>query len=120
LKVSAGVLLIFIGTGHIFAGIWFGQEALNEISSAGLVNSVNPQLPVRMAIFWFLFSGFIAILLGESLRWIERQGSVPARIGWGLLALGIIGCLMMPASGFWLLPPLGWLILHRARGWYAD
>jgi len=87
LKVSAGILLIFIGTGHIFAGIWFGHEALNEISSAGLVNSVNPQLPVRMAIFWFLFSGFIAILLGEShpMDRAARLCARPHRLGFARL-----------------------------------
>ncbi len=116
MKVSAGVLLILIGIGHTFVGIWFGQEPLSEITRSGWVNSVNPQQPERMAVFWFLFTGFVAMLLGASLRWIERQGPIPAGIGWTLLAFGIVGGLMMPVSGFWLLLPLGWVILHRARG----
>jgi len=118
-KISAGTLLILNGIAHTFIGVWFGYEPLADIVRSGWINTVNPEKPERMAVFWFLFSGFAMTLLGESLRGIERKRPVPGRFGWALLALGIIGGLMMPVSGFWLLLPLGWLILHRARRAHA-
>ena len=98
MKVSAGALLILLGIGHTFAGIWFGQEALIDITRSGWVNSVTPQQPERMAVIWFLLAGFFMMLLGESLRWIERQSPVPARIGWTLLAIGIIAAVYFGAN----------------------
>lgn len=114
-RASAGIFLILIALGHTAVGLWIGRAGLAEIARSGWINSVSAHQHERMSAFWFLFTGFFMLLLGETLRFIERQGAVPARIGWALLAFGLVGGLMIPVSGFWLFLPLGALILRRAR-----
>ncbi len=106
-----GWSVIAIGLIHLFLGIFLFHAPLREMLSAGYVNSVGDRDPRRYLAFWFFFAGFITILLGYLIDWVERvaRRPLPAALGWGLLAIALLGVTASPVSGFWLLfiPALG-------------
>jgi len=124
--VTSGALLGWIGILHNAVGLVMGlgvisleghegRAPLVEIVRAGVVNGVEPD-PLRSLFFWFVFFGWVAILLGTLMSWVERRGEqLPASLGYGLGALALSGGLMIPASGFWLVLPVAWLVIRRAR-----
>ncbi len=60
--------------------------------------------------FWFIFFGFLLIVFGALIDWCESKGiKLPLFLGWGLLTITIIGVMLMPVSGFWLviIPSIG-------------
>jgi hypothetical protein len=70
----------------------------------------------RNAIFWFLFGGFIMIVLGKLMQdCLEADWLLPKWLGVSLLVLSLIGCMMMPISGFWLVIPQALLIISTHR-----
>ena len=58
-------------------------------------------------------------MLGWTLdRWELRGDTLPASVGWQLAALALMGGLLIPASGFWLvLAPAIWILrsAHERR-----
>ena len=65
--------------------------------------------------FGFLWFGWLAMLLGGSWLQVERRGLViPNWQGVALFAVGLLGALAMPASGFWLVLPVGGVVIWRA------
>ncbi|MEM7734246.1 MAG: DUF6463 family protein [Deinococcota bacterium] len=100
-KLSA-YLLIATGILHNTIGLIFGAGVLADIVRAGLFNTISPPNYDREAIFWFLFAGFAMMLWGALLFHLTH---VPKVFGISLLALCILGVIMMPASGFWLVIP---------------
>lgn len=123
--VTSGALLGWIGILHNVVGVAMGlgvisleghegRAPLVEIVSAGVVNGVEPDL-LRSLFFWFVFFGWLTILLGTLMSWVERRGErLPASLGYGLGALALSGGLMIPASGFWLVLPVAWRVVRRA------
>jgi hypothetical protein len=73
----------------------------------------------REAVFWFLLVGLLLFVLGQLVQWTqEKTGALPDALGWWLLGMSIVGGVMMPASGFWLILPQAAYILyvnHAAR-----
>lgn len=96
-KLSA-YLLIATGALHNAIGFIIGASVLGDIASEGFFNTVVMQ-PDRNATFWFLFSGFALMLMGLLVLELRR---VPKTFAWSLLVLSLIGVILMPASGFWL------------------
>jgi hypothetical protein len=98
-----------IGVLHTVVGLAIFRATLKELLAEGLVNTVHGQ-PMRELAFWFLFFGFLGILLGALVDWCEARGQrLPAFLGLGLLALAAVCVTLMPVSGGWLLlvPALG-------------
>ena len=89
-----------------------GKDVLAEIVRSGFVNTINNEMD-RNAIFWFLFSGFMMMILGKLMQDFikESQKPLPVSLGYYLLAITVIGCLMMPVSGFWLVLPQAIVII---------
>lgn len=60
---------------------------------------------MRGAVAWFLFAGFFMALLGLAVDHLEKYGAGKklSALGLGLIAFAILGIVMMPVSGFWLL-----------------
>lgn len=111
-----GRWIIFVGLIHcVFGAIaFFGP--LSEIVSDGVWNAVDGH-PGRPLAFWFEFLGLFTILLGATVDWIEKErGVFPAFLGYGFLALTILGIMSMPIGGGWLMIPgaIG-LLLKRAK-----
>ena len=98
-----------------FAALFYGP-VLQKMAERGLVNSVGAD-PLMGAVSWFVLFGALLALLALAITPLERAGGqapVLRRLGWGLLALTLLGLLLMPASGFWLaLPPAIALLLRR-------
>lgn len=95
-------LLIATGILHNTIGLVFGVSVLADIFRAGLFNTVHPPYYEREAIFWFLFAGFAMMLWGALLL---SMSHVPKVFSVGLLVLCVLGAIMMPVSGFWLVIP---------------
>ena len=112
LSKNSGNLLLGTGVIHNLIGFVMGWPVLVKIGQAGFVNSVNAEMD-RNAIFWFLFSGFMMMMLGWFMQEYMQANkkSLPAALGIQLLILTIIGCIMMPISGFWLVLPQAVLII---------
>lgn len=117
LAKNSGNLLIATGVLHNVIGFIMGWTVLTEIMRSGFINSINNEMD-RNAIFWFLFAGFIMIALGKLMQdFISANLHLPKWLGVTLLVLSLIGCTMMPISGFWLVVPQALLILstHKER-----
>jgi hypothetical protein len=98
----AGRLLIAIAALHFAFGLWFGRGPLREIVRDGLVDAVDPHRD-RQLVFWFLIFSVPCVLLGQLLLFMERRALAPPRsLAFGLLGTAILGALLMPVSGFWL------------------
>jgi hypothetical protein len=113
---KSGIFLIATGIIHNAMGFAFGWPVLQTIAHAGFVNSIHDEMD-RKAIFWFLFSGFMMMALGKFMQHYINQFDkpVPDFIGYYLLALTVIGCVMMPLSGFWIVLPQGVIIIFAHR-----
>lgn len=98
-------LLIATGIIHNALGFVLGAEPLRAMLLDGLWYStvVAGQTDfMREAIVWFLFSGFAMMMWGILLWQLER---IPPLFAWSLLILCLIGVIIMPISGFWLVIP---------------
>ena len=115
-----GPLLMAIGVLHLLAGPIFYPQPLAAIAQDGFFNTVNPNPAQfdREAAFWWTVSGVMLLILGSLVHWAQAQtGRLPAFFGWALLASGVAGVILMPASGFWLfLPPAVLVLTLRRQG----
>ncbi len=115
LKLS-GYWLIIVSILHFIGGFVFFPEPLAEIARAGWWNTVSPD-PFnlnyeREAAFWFMTLSPLLFILGMLCCWIQdRQLIMPAFVGWSLLVFTIVGIVIMPVSGLWLLLPPSAIIL---------
>ena len=104
-------LLIATGILHNLIGFILGYQVLANIAREGFFNTTFMQFD-REAIFWFLFTGFAVILWGVLMLQLEQ---IPHSFSWSLLALSIIGIIIMPISGFWLVLPQALYMLWQQR-----
>jgi len=115
MKRWIGPLLIATAALHTVVGIILASGSLADIVKAGIFNAVDPYLD-RMAAFWFLTCGAALLLMGLMVQWgIRQTDTLPVSLGWGLMIMGIVGVIMMPVSGFWLLLPQAYMILRIAH-----
>jgi hypothetical protein len=115
LSKNSGNLLIATGIIHNIIGFIMGWNVLTEIVRSGFVNSINNEMD-RNAIFWFLFGGFAMMALGKLMQdCLDADWRLPKWLGVSLLVLSLIGCMMMPVSGFWLVVPQALLIISTHR-----
>lgn len=115
MKAWIGKSIVAIGVIHCMFGSIVFRKTLAELSREGFWNTVNGQ-PQREFAFWFIFFGVMAILLGLLMDWCERKfHELPVFLGWGLLALTVVCCTLMPISGGWLLliPSLGAIVRRK-------
>ena len=112
LSRNSGYLLIATGVIHNLLGFVMGKDVLLQILNSGVINSINTEMD-RNAIFWFLFSGFMMMILGKLMQdYIKHfNKALPVSLGHYLLALTIVGCIIMPISGFWIVLPQAVLII---------
>ena len=70
----------------------------------------------RATAFWFTLTGVFIFITGGLAQWIyDNTNTLPAFLGYGVVAIGVIGGLMIPVSGFWLVIPQGIMMLMIAR-----
>lgn len=113
-SVTAGAIMLGIGIVHNVFAIVVGGDHIMDIVAAGGFNAVQDHQPFRMAIFWFAWSGWLMMLLGALMRWVENQGiALPGWFAIGLAAFGVSGAFFIPASGFYTILPVAWLVWSR-------
>src|SRR5712692_9198137 len=107
----AGWLLMTIGVTHILFVVWVGRGPLLAVVQDRFFRALFPHHD-RLEIFWSLCFGVMAFFLGQLISRSEARGvRTPAVLGWELLALGLVGAVLMPVSGWWLVTLIGALIL---------
>jgi len=109
MKRWVGRSIVAIGLLHTVFGLVGFRNILAMLLREGIFNTVNGQ-PDREMAFWFIFFGFLLIVFGALIDWCESKGiKLPLFLGWGLLTITIIGVMLMPVSGFWLVivPSIG-------------
>lgn len=112
---AAGRLLMAIGVIHTLFVVWMGRGPLLGVVQEGFFRALSPHHD-RLEIFWSLCFGVMAFFLGQLISRSEAKGvRTPAVLGWELLALGLLGAVLMPVSGWWLVMVVGALILVDAR-----
>ena len=116
MRIWIGKCLIVFGIIHSIFGFILFHNIIADLVREMLFNSINRQVD-RHAAFWFLFTGFALIIIGGLIDWAERKHrELPSFLKWSFLAITILGCFIMPKSGFWLLfvPTIG-LLLRRNK-----
>ena len=113
----SGIFLVATGIIHSIVGIAIGKDYLWGIITEGLFNTVQDDDFSRGLSFWFLVCGIAFIILGHLLHYYinKEQQPAPDLLGYWLLGLGIIGCIIMPVSGFWLFFPQALIILANNK-----
>ena len=112
----SGIFLIVTGIIHSCAVGAMFSNVLWVMIKEGLLNSVGEDF-TRGCAFWSFFFGIMLILLGYVMHYYVKKEQKPAPVFWGywLLGLGVIGCIIMPVSGFWLVIPQAFIILFTKR-----
>lgn len=102
MRAWIGKSVISIGLIHSIFGFVVFRQVVGVLAGEGLLNTVNGQ-PDRERAFWFLFTGFVWLILGALIDWLERRrDTLPAFLGWSFLVMTVAGVILMPISGFWL------------------
>lgn len=110
-----GKWLFAVGVIHSLFGFVFMRNTLAVLWLEGVFNTVNGQ-PAREAIFWFLYTGFLLLVVGVLIDQVERSNLViPWFVTWSFVAMAVIGVVVMPISGIWLLTPAVVGMLFRRR-----
>ncbi len=109
-----GELQIVMGIGHILVGLRTYATVLKAMKHDGVFNSIKGDHQ-RAAAFWYLFVGCVSISNGFLVRSLLRKNeTLPASMGWSMLALSTTGAAILPRSGFWLGIALALLHLRTA------
>jgi len=108
----SGRLLTATGILHTIVMLYFHGSTYVAMIQGGLWDSVGSDA-LRGAAVWTFMVGILLILWGETLQSYQNKTSRPAPlfIGYGMLAFSVIGCIIMPTSGFWLFIPQAIIIL---------
>ena len=111
-----GKWLFAVGVIHSLFGIFFMHATLAVLWSEGLLNTVNGQ-PAREAVFWFLCTGLMLLITGVLIDQLEHERLViPRFVTWSFAVLTVIGVVVMPISGIWLLiPPAAGMVVRRRQ-----
>lgn len=113
-----GKSFLIIGILHSIIGLIIFHDSLGGMFRDHLMNTVTLNGdPRRLAAFWFLLTGGTLMIAGGLVGEIEcRKSRLPAFLTWSFAAITLIGILIMPLSGFWLLlVPTAGLIAQRKK-----
>ncbi|TYP89045.1 DUF6463 family protein [Blastococcus xanthinilyticus] len=116
---SAGLWTVVLGVAHVASVHAFYPESVRSVVDGGVIASVDadPVLTERRGVgFWYVTSGLGVIGLGAIVRGHEKvHGRPPPATATVLVATGLWGVLLMPASPFWLFLPIAWLARRSAN-----
>ena len=111
-----GKCLIAVGVVHSLFGVLFMKGTLAILWSEQLWNTVNGQ-PRREAVFWFLMTGALFLMVGLLVDAFENRGiAIPFVVAWLFAFSTVLGVFVMPISGLWLLiPPVAGMFFQRSK-----
>lgn len=107
----SGRIITFTGVLHILVMIPLYGDSYLEMIRDGLFNTVDSA--VRAAATWTFMIGVLLICWGETLQHYQNRTHKPAPlfVGYAMLLFSVIGCIIMPLSGFWLFLPQAIIII---------
>ncbi len=98
---------------NIFSFVFFTNDYV-EIWQLGIYNSINTAKQ-GLAI-WFFIAGMCFFMIGQFIWQTEKNANqVPKSLSIHLLVMTIIGVILMPQSGFWLLFPAVFALLFSKK-----
>lgn len=108
----SGLFLVITGILHTIIALFLNWRVYLDVIKDGLINTMGRESD-RAFGFWFLICGVLIILLGQTLHYYQKQTQkpVPLFLGYSILILAIIGCVIHPISGFWLFLPQALIII---------
>jgi hypothetical protein len=112
---SPGWWLQLLGVAHACVGVVVYHDALTDIATAGVINSV-PDRGDRATAFWFMTAAPTLWLGGRLLRSAESAGDLAGQRAAGavLTAAGLVGTAVMPVSGFPAVAAVGSAAVRRS------
>ena len=114
MKKWIGRWLIIVAVLHsVVAVVYFGGVYVS-IVKRGVFDTVGTD-PMTAAAVWFFLFGAMLLVCGLAIAELERSATnqLPKSIGWCMLAMGVVGIILMPVSGFWLVFPPAIAVLNR-------
>lgn len=110
------MLLSATGIIHIIVAITQEWNIYKELFFDGLINSIGDNLQKALS-FWFFIIGIILIVFGQTLQYYINKEQMPAPLflGYSLFVFSIVGCFIVPLSGFWLFIPQALIIIFAKR-----
>lgn len=114
MKISMGRCLMAIALLHSVYALWKYGDPLLDIANRGFYDSVAGD-PNRAAATWFVLFGAGLFMLGQAVAALEKIHATHTLkpLGLALLTVACVGVVLMPASGFWLVFPLGAVLFLR-------
>lgn len=112
-----GRAVMAIAAAHTLFGLVVYHSTLADLVADGVVNALGYDA-MRAAVVWFLLAGFFMATTGAAIDQLEAQGlqAKLAPLGWALLGITLLGIVLMPASGFWLMLVPAWFCIRSAHG----
>lgn len=112
----SGMLLSATGIIHIIVAITQEWNIYKELFFDGLINSIGDNLQKALS-FWFFIIGIILIVFGQTLQYYINKEQMPAPLflGYSLFVFSIVGCFIVPLSGFWLFIPQALIIIFAKK-----
>lgn len=118
MKAWIGRWLVGVALLHTALSLAVFHEVFASVLGRGVVDTVGNDAATGLAVWCVLFGGAL-LLCGLSISALERASpgaALPKPLGWGLLALALVGVALMPASGFWLaIPPALAVLVRKGR-----
>ena len=112
MKNWIGKWVMFVALGHTAVGIVLFGSVYRELLANGLYNSISSE-KAGLAV-WFALFGVVLFIVGMLLSALEsNSASIPKSAGIALLLLTVLGVVLMPVSGFWLMFPATLVILLK-------
>ncbi len=109
----SGIFLTVTGIIHTIVALIIAKDIFAEMIRDGLINSTEGDYS-RCFSLWFFIVGVILILWGTTLQYYikKEQKPAPVFLGYSILLLTVIGCIIEPVSGFWLFLPQAIIIIY--------
>ena len=112
---AGGPALTATGTIHTAFGLLAYADPLAGIARDGVLDAIGTHAD-RDAALWFLVTGLLLITLGAMATWAyARLETLPAFLGYSVLAIATGVAVAMPFSGWPLVAVSGALLLTAAR-----
>tara|TARA_B110000971_G_C19860122_1_gene431256 strand:- start:505 stop:873 length:369 start_codon:yes stop_codon:yes gene_type:complete len=110
-----GKWIMAVAVLHTVFSLYYFSAPYQEVLNSGIINSVKtPEIGLAV---WFFIFGIILFISGQLILAIEKINQpVPLAAGLGLLVLAVLGAVLMPVSGFWLIfPPVIGLLINNGK-----
>lgn len=112
MKKWIGKWVMFVALGHTVVGITFFGSVYRELLASGLYSTITSE-KTGLAV-WFALFGAVLFIAGMLISALESNDvRIPRSVGVALLLLTVLGVVLMPVSGFWLMIPAVVAILLR-------